>query len=109
MLSKQVKFMAYCLPIAAILIGLLVTEATKIKEIDSGSSSLQSSVPTQPSNEQLSARVYRFMSDAVIEEFASKCRSSVFFTSAPAKCLDANGNLIWVKPGSPIVPVSPQK
>ncbi len=109
MLSKQVRFILYCLPISALLIGLLVVGANRIKEIDQELGKSQTNSSTLSSTNQINWKEFLYLSDSSSGNTEMKCISLTYFTSWPAKCLDANGKLIWVNPGLSVVPATPQK
>ncbi len=92
-ISRQARFVLAILPLSALAVGLLITGAQTIEDLDRELS--QGQAPsTQPS-----AANPVFLSDKTswIEAVPFRCRSLTFFTSYPAKCQDANGNLLWVE------------
>ncbi len=95
-LPKQLKFLLVHLPLSAILIGLLVLGAYKIQSLDRELSGTQASPGASITNDPSLSQVAFANVDQVLHPLHGRCASLLFFTSAPAKCKDAQGNLIWV-------------
>ncbi len=92
-ISGQTRFVLAILPLSALAVGLLITGAQAIERLDQELSLRQAS-STQP---MAANPVFTSDKTSWIETIPFRCRSLTFFTSYPAKCRDANGNLIWVE------------